>query len=127
MEGEMGREVAVWWGPDSILSALGFGTRENMEAVRAGRTNLSAWHDGTPVCRIDPERFAQLAAERAVAEYTPAERLALLTLGEVIARSGVSPADERTLILLSTTKGNIGLLNGDPAKCEEVPRRTARP
>ena len=118
MEGEMGREVAVWWGPDSILSALGFGTRENMEAVRAGRTNLSAWHDGTPVCRIDPERFAQLAAERAVAEYTPAERLALLTLGEVIARSGVSPADERTLILLSTTKGNIGLLNGDPAKCD---------
>lgn len=89
-----------------------------MEAVRAGRTNLSAWHDGTPVCRIDPERFAQLAAERAVAEYTPAERLALLTLGEVIARSGVSPADERTLILLSTTKGNIGLLNGDPAKCD---------
>ena len=118
MEGEMGREVAVWWGPDSILSALGFGTRENMEAVRAGRTNLSAWHDGTPVCRIDPERFAQLAAERAVAEYTPAERLALLTLGEVIARSGVSPANERTLILLSTTKGNIGLLNGDPAKCD---------
>ena len=118
MEGEMGREVAVWWGPDSILSALGFGTRENMEAVRAGRTNLSAWHDGTPVCRIDPERFAQLAAERAVAEYTPAERLTLLTLGEVIARSGVSPADERTLILLSTTKGNIGLLNGDPAKCD---------
>ena len=50
MEGEMGREVAVWWGPDSILSALGFGTRENMEAVRAGRTNLSVWHDGTPVC-----------------------------------------------------------------------------
>ena len=70
MEGEMGREVAVWWGPDSILSALGFGTRENMEAVRAGRTNLSAWHDGTPVCQIDPERFAQLTAERAVAEYT---------------------------------------------------------
>lgn len=118
MEGEMGREVAVWWGPDSILSALGFGTRENMEAVRAGRTNLSAWHDGTPVCRIDPERFAQLAAERTVVEYTPAERLALLTLGEVIARSGVSPADERTLIILSTTKGNIGLLNGDPAKCD---------
>ncbi len=114
----MGREVAVWWGPDSILSALGFGTRENMEAVRAGRTNLSAWHDGTPVCRIDPERFAQLAAERTVVEYTPAERLALLTLGEVIARSGVSPADERTLIILSTTKGNIGLLNGDPAKCD---------
>lgn len=53
-----------------------------------------------------------------MAEYTPAERLALLTLGEVIARSGVSPADERTLILLSTTKGNIGLLNGDPAKCD---------
>ena len=104
MEGEMGREVAVWWGPDSILSALGFGTRENMEAVRAGRTNLSAWHDGTPVCRIDPERFAQRAAERAVAEYTPAERLALLTLGEVIARSGVSPADIAVLLVYLAEK-----------------------
>lgn len=114
----MGREIAVWWGPDSILSSLGSGTRENMEAVRAGRTNLSAWHDGTPVCRIAPERFAQLAMERGVAEYTPAEQLALLTLGEVIAESGVSPADERTLILLSTTKGNIGLLDSDPAKCD---------
>lgn len=30
----------------------------------------------------------------------------------------MSPANERTLILLSTTKGNIGLLNGDPAKCD---------
>ena len=54
MEGEMGREVAVWWGPDSILSALGFGTRENMEAVRAGRTNLSVWHDGTPCNSLKP-------------------------------------------------------------------------
>lgn len=114
----MGREIAVWWGPDSILSPLGWGTRENMEAVRAGRTNLAAWHDGTPVCRIDRERFAQLAAERGLTEYTPVEQLALLTLGEVIARSGVSPADGRTLIILSTTKGNIGLLSSDPAKCD---------
>ena len=115
MEGEMGREVAVWWGPDSILSALGFGTRENMEAVRAGRTNLSAWHDGTPVCRIDPERFAQLAAERAVAEYTPAERLALLTLGEVIARSGVSAADDPTRLLRSRANDHICVPGGDLA------------
>lgn len=150
----MGREIKVWWGADSIVSSLGFGTDENMAAVRAMTTSLTPWHDGTPVCLIDRERLGTLAAERAgmpvevpaagqagtaaarpatdqareksgtsatgqnPTEYTPVERLVLLTLGEVVAKSGITPADGRTLIVLSTTKGNIGLLGSDPAKCD---------
>lgn len=34
----------------------------------------------------------------------------LATLGGVVARSGVTPADKRTLIVLATTKGEIGSL-----------------
>lgn len=154
----MGREINVWWGADSIVSSLGFGTDENMAAVRAMKTALTPWHDGTPVCLIDRERLGALAAERFglpaaglaagqaarqagmpmtepaagqageksgasatgqnTAEYTPVEQLVLLTLGEVVAKSGITPADGRTLIVLSTTKGNIGLLGSDPAKCD---------
>lgn len=35
MERAMGSEITVWWGPDDMVSALGFGTEENMTAVRA--------------------------------------------------------------------------------------------
>lgn len=158
MESAMGREIKAWWGADSIVSALGFGTDENMAAVRSMTTSLRPWHDGTPVCLIDRERLGALAAERFglpaaglaagqagrqagmpmtepaagqageksgasatgqnTAEYTPVELLVLLTLGEVVAKSGITPADGRTLIVLSTTKGNIGLLGSDPAKCD---------
>lgn len=114
----MGREVAVWWGPDCIISSLGFGTQENMAAVRAGTTALAPWHDGTPVCPVDRARLGALAAERGLAGYTPAEQAALLALGEAVAASGISPANERVLVVLSTTKGNIGLLGSDPQKCD---------
>ena len=114
----MGREVTVWWGPDCIISSLGFGTQENMAAVRAQATAPAPWHDGTPVCLIDRARLRKLAAEQGLAGYTPAEQAALLALGEAIAASGISPANERVLIILSTTKGNIGLLGSDPQKCD---------
>lgn len=113
----MGREIAVWWGADGITSSLGDGTAENLAALRAGTTRLSRWHDGTPVCRIDRGLFDR-SEEPGFIGYTPAERLVVHTLGGVIARSGVSPADDRVLIILSTTKGNIGLLGSDAEKCD---------
>ena len=94
----MGSEITVWWGPDDMVSALGFGTEENMAAVRAMKSSLASWHDATPVCLIDRKRLGALAAEQGLAGYTPLERLVLATLGGVAARSGVTPADKRTLI-----------------------------
>lgn len=46
------------------------------------------------------------------------ERLVLATLGGVVARSGVTPADKRTLIVLATTKGEIGSLGSAPERCD---------
>lgn len=175
----MGSEITVWWGPDDMVSALGFGTEENMAAVRAMKSSLASWHDSTPVCLIDRKRLGALAAERpglaaerpagktgaaaaepapeqtagaaanpaaagqtaeaAVgpawettgspagapagagqppAEYTCMERLVLATLGGVVARSGVTPADKRALIVLATTKGEIGSLGSAPERCD---------
>lgn len=175
----MGSEITVWWGPDDMVSALGFGTEENMAAVRAMKSSLASWHDSTPVCLIDRKRLGALAAERPglaaerpagktgaaaaepapeqtagaaanpaaagqtaeaaagptwettgspagspagagqpPAEYTCMERLVLATLGGVVARSGVTPADKRTLIVLATTKGEIGSLGSAPERCD---------
>ena len=41
MERAMGGEITVWWGPDDMVSALGFGTEENMAAVRAMKSSLA--------------------------------------------------------------------------------------
>ena len=175
----MGSEITVWWGPDDMVSALGFGTEENMTAVRAMKSSLASWHDSTPVCLIDRKRLGALAAERPglaaerpagktgaaaaepapeqtagaaanpaaagqtaeaaagpawettgspagspagagqpPAEYTCMERLVLATLGGVVARSGVTPADKRVLIVLATTKGEIGSLGSAPERCD---------
>lgn len=175
----MGSEITVWWGPDDMVSALGFGTEENMAAVRAMKSSLASWHDSTPVCLIDRKRLGALAAERPglaaerpagktgaaaaepapeqtagaaanpaaagqtaeaaagptwettgspagspagagqpPAEYTCMERLVLATLGGVVARSGVTPADKRVLIVLATTKGEIGSLGSAPERCD---------
>lgn len=114
----MGGEITVWWGPDDMVSALGFGTEENMADVRAMKSSLASWHDATPVCLIDRKRLGALAAEQGLAGYTPLERLVLATLGGVVARSGVTPADKRTLIVLATTKGEIGSLGSAPERCD---------
>ena len=114
----MGGEITVWWGPDDMVSALGFGTEENMAAVRAMKSSLASWHDATPVCLIDRKRLGALAAEQGLAGYTPLERLVLATLGGVVARSGVTPADKRALIVLATTKGEIGSLGSAPERCD---------
>lgn len=114
----MGSEITVWWGPDDMVSALGFGTEENMTAVRAMKSSLASWHDATPVCLIDRKRLGALAAEQGLAGYTPLERLVLATLGGVVARSGVTPADKRVLIVLATTKGEIGSLGSAPERCD---------
>ena len=82
------------------------------------KSSLASWHDATPVCLIDRKRLGALAAEQGLAGYTPLERLVLATLGGVVARSGVTPADKRTLIVLATTKGEIGSLGSAPERCD---------
>ena len=89
-----------------------------MAAVRAMKSSLASWHDATPVCLIDRKRLGAMAAEQGLAGYTPLERLVLATLGGVVARSGVTPADKRTLIVLATTKGEIGSLGSAPERCD---------
>jgi len=66
-----------------MVSALGFGTEENMAAVRAMKSSLASWHDATPVCLIDRKRLGALAAEQGLAGYTPLERLGLAAAGGV--------------------------------------------
>jgi 3-oxoacyl-[acyl-carrier-protein] synthase-1 len=105
---------------DNILSALGFTTDENFRKVRQGVSGLTyfAGRFGLPepfvASAIDGEAldaaFYRLprAAEKT---YTKLEKAAILSVSEALKGTPIDPADDRVLFILSTTKGNVGLLD----------------
>lgn len=96
----------------SILSPLGFGSEENYEAVKSGRTALAVYPEGS---KGVPEAFcASLFSEEqnrrmAVAGLSPFESAVASSARMAVADSGIPVADGRTVLILSTTKGNTDL------------------
>jgi 3-oxoacyl-[acyl-carrier-protein] synthase-1 len=102
---------------DNIFSPLGTTTAENFSRLKAG---VSA------VCRHDrPEMadepfYAALFdagmdaagpyAAVAAGPYTKFEQLLLASISDALKTGDIDPKDPRTLLILSTTKGNISLL-----------------
>lgn len=108
----------VWLGADSMITSLGFSTEEALEGILAGRSGCvrtndpSLYREPFVAGTVDGERLDALARDNGLESYTRLERLFILAAGDVLRRSGVDPADGRTLFIISTTKGNIDLLEG---------------
>ncbi|MBI3518365.1 MAG: beta-ketoacyl synthase [Bacteroidetes bacterium] len=100
----------------NIISPLGFSTEENYEAVANSRTGVKKMmlpfsQDPFCVARIDDENINQyFSGVGASAEHTKLEQLSILSIQDVLNQSGINPQDSRTLLLYSTTKGNIDIL-----------------
>ena len=103
---------------DNITSPLGATTQENLEAVLQGRSALrryeGLWGIPTAVCAslFSREQTARMTREG----MTRFEALALSSAREAMSRCNIEAANERTLFVLSTTKGNIELLDTDGEK-----------
>jgi len=95
---------------DNITSPLGKTTADNFRAILEGRSALRL-HEGT---FGQPEPFyASLFEEGDLPEiegYTRFERAVIHSVGEALSHCGADITDPRTLFILSTTKGNIELL-----------------
>lgn len=94
----------VWWIADSIISPLGFSTEENYNAVISGKSaaNVSRDYGDRPVC------LSQATALPVDSRLTRFESMASLALEKL--SDQISLPTERTLFILSTTKGNIEVL-----------------
>lgn len=98
----------VWCIADSIISPLGTSTRENYERVRSGESGVNEFSLPSLMGRsfwlgkIDTERNHSVPFFDQLCQQAGSEVLTDLKL----------PAD-RTLLVLSTTKGNIDLLAHD--------------
>ena len=103
---------------DNIISPMGMTSEENYEVVKAGRSALhryeGLWNlpEAFTASLMDRETvedaFAALPVEK---EYTFFEKIVLLSVSRAVERAGIDPSSERVLFILSTTKGNVFLLD----------------
>ncbi len=99
----------VWLLADSIISPLGFSTEDNFMQVMAGATGVKQtdFFGDQKVC------VSHLIDLKPTAHFTRFEIVALHALNEL--KRQVKLPSKRTLFILSTTKGNIDVLeNGQP-------------
>jgi len=109
---------------DNIITSLGFSTQENISSLQNHVIGLKPVEDldlspsGAILSRIDPVllemRFSALLDQykkRVPATFfTRLEKMFLVSIGDVLSKTEISPSNPRTLLVVSTTKGNIELL-----------------
>lgn len=102
----------------NIISPLGMSTAENYTAVKAGRSELKRyegrWNLPEPFVAslIDRDKVEQAFAALADnAKYTFFEKMIILSTSKAIAEAGIDASSEKVLFILSTTKGNVFLLD----------------
>lgn len=112
---------------DNIISPLGMTTAENYEAVKVGRSELKR-HDGLwqlpepfTASLMDREVVNETAAKMQIDDrYTFFEKMIILSAAKALQQTNIDPASDKVLFILSTTKGNVFLLdkreNGFPAE-----------
>lgn len=102
----------------NIISPLGMTSAENYAAVKAGRSELKR-HDGLwnlpepfTAALIDREKVEELFYEIADNEqYTFFEKMIILSAKRALEPTDIDPSSGKVLFILSTTKGNVFLLD----------------
>lgn len=104
---------------DNIASPLGLTSEDNWQAVRRGRTCL-ALHEGLwglpePFCAsmFDRKAIEEVCRREGLPDgLTFFEKTAMLSASAAIHKAGIDPSSDRTVFIISTTKGNVSLLCG---------------
>lgn len=112
---------AVWCVADSIVSPLGSTSAANYAQLRAGHTGIRKLNETT----VSPHPIFASAMEN-IPAAAGMPRFEALCAAAIQNACGdlIFPVD-RTLFILSTTKGNIDLLEGKDAQPEQVPLHAA--
>ena len=104
---------------DNVVSPLGLTSVENYAGVKAGRSGLARYEEMGNVCspfmlsRIDRGVIDSLCKDLGIPEgrYTFFEKLLLCSSIQAVKQSGIDASSERVLFIISTTKGNVALLD----------------
>ena len=119
--------VDVFVGASNAITSLGFSTARHVEQIKANQIGISIYPGGDlyptsiPLSLIDHRQLLDLFREYLhktkpdlqLDSFTRSEMLHILSISDVLKRSEVDITDSRTLIILSTLKGNMDLIGGD--------------
>lgn len=115
----MGRNITTYVGATNIISSLGFSTAENTANVSAGVSGIGRYSDDIIAAGIDRNRLAGLAAQHSLEDHMPLEQLMILSITDVVQQSGVDLCRSESVLIFSTTKGNVDLLAGNNDLADE--------
>ena len=120
----------VYFGADHIITSLGFSTEDNAGQIQAGNTGIKVLEDRSlfpgPVAYsavnsdelekqfIDSLKKSCISASEI--SFSRLEKMFLTSISGALQNSAVDPADPRTIMIFSTTKGNIDMLGIGPAE-----------
>lgn len=117
----------VYFTSNNIISSLGFSTQENFNSLLKGEIGIKTIDDSTyypepfPASMIDKQRlekeFQKLAKKYSCnSTFTKLEKMLILSIEDALSNTEVDIVSGKTAIVLSTTKGNIDLLESRKAK-----------
>jgi 3-oxoacyl-[acyl-carrier-protein] synthase I len=109
---------------DNIISSLGCTTSENMKSIYHEQCGISARNHiefGIPepfhASVVDFEKIKSFLDESfAYSEYTRFEQMVIASIGDAASMANVSLSSRDTLFIISTTKGNVSLLDPDSSE-----------
>jgi 3-oxoacyl-[acyl-carrier-protein] synthase-1 len=103
---------------DNIVSPVGLTTAENFMQLKQNVSGIKLHHDGS----MSEQPFqAALFSQNSFGpgdhqkKYTKFENLLISSITDALSKSNVSPADKKTILIISSTKGNINLLETEEA------------
>ena len=119
--------VDVFVGASNTITSIGFSTAEHVRRIKANQIGISIYPGGhlyptpVPLSLVDSRQLLDLFREYLskakpdlqLDSFTRSEMLHILSISDVLKNSGVNIKDPRTLIILSTLKGNNDLLEKD--------------
>jgi 3-oxoacyl-(acyl-carrier-protein) synthase len=104
----------------SIISSLGFTLEENLQSIREYRSGIRIIEEQTlydspfmGAC-IDSDHLKRIVIREGLNGYSRMEQLLILSIQNTLQKSGLHPSDPACILILSTTKGNIDLLETLP-------------
>lgn len=98
----------------NIVSPLGFTTKTNFDAVYEGRSGFKQLEGDFCSSVLDKDALEKEFAKNISSgkKFTRLEKMCLLSVKDVLDSSGADPKSKKTLLIISTTKGNIDILEG---------------
>jgi len=109
---------------DNIISSLGFSTADNIQSIRENKIGIQPVSNTTlnaselPLSLINPDEVSnrfQMVLEYHLKKipagfFTRMEKLFILSIHDALSKSPLNAKDKRIILVISSTKGNIDLL-----------------